>query len=447
MTAAPTWVLKNAVVVNEGRQFGADLIVAGGRIERIGVGLAAAGGRELDLGGAWLLPGMIDDQVHFREPGFEHKGSIATESRAAVAGGITSYMEMPNCNPQTVTMAALLNKHTRAATASVANYAFYFGATNDNLEAIKGVDVSKACGVKVFMGASTGNMLVDDERTLEGIFASCPLLIATHCEDTPTITANEARARAEFGDAIPIQMHPRIRSAEACYKSSSLAVALAKRYASRLHVLHLTTARELELFEPGPVTAKRVTAEACVHHLFFDDAWYPTLGADIKCNPAIKTRADRLALLGAVNDDRIDVIATDHAPHTRQEKSADYLGAPAGLPLVQHALLSLIEHVRAGDMSIERVVGKTAHAPALLFDVRERGFIREGYWADLVVVDPGAATVVDDEPVYAKCAWTPFRGVTFHSRVTHTFVNGNLAFEHGRFHDVPAGRALEFSRD
>ena len=275
-------------MVNEGSSFEADVLIHNGRIERIGTGTTKPGVREIDLGGAWLLPGMIDDQVHFREPGFEHKADIATESRAAIAGGTTSYMEMPNCVPQTVTPEALLDKHTRAAGRSLANFGFYFGATNDNLEAIKAVDVTKACGVKVFMGASTGNMLVDDPDTLDGIFASCPLVIATHCEDTPTILANEAKARAEFGDAVPIEKHPEIRSEEACYKSSSFAVGLAKRHGSRLHVLHLTTAREMDLFEPGPISGKRITAEACVHHLFFNDSWYAPLGNDLKCNPSVK---------------------------------------------------------------------------------------------------------------------------------------------------------------
>ena len=441
-----TTVLKNATIVNEGSRLEGDVTIANGRLEQVGGHTTRRATREIDLGGAWLLPGMIDDQVHFREPGLEHKGSIATESRAAIAGGITSYMEMPNCTPQTITAEALIDKHTRAAERSRANYAFYFGATNDNLEAIKAVDVAKACGVKVFMGASTGNMLVDDPATLEGIFASSPLLIATHCEDTPTILANEAAAREEFGDDIPIHAHPRIRSVEACYKSSSFAISLAKRHNSRLHVLHLTTAKELDQFEPGPITGKRITAEACVHHLFFNDTWYGPLGADIKCNPAIKTRADQLAIRRAVVEDRIDVIATDHAPHTREEKAAPGYAAPAGLPLVQHALLSLIDHVKAGELDIERVVQKTAHAPATLFDVRERGFLREGYWADLVVVDPNASTVVDDEPVYAKCGWTPFRGIAFRSRITHTFVNGNLVVDNGRLDDDHRGMALEFDR-
>ena len=441
-----SWVLRNAVVVNEGQSRDADVLIRDGRIEHIGSGMAKPGTRDIDLGGAWLLPGMIDDQVHFREPGFEHKADIATESRAAVAGGTTSYLEMPNCMPQTVTPRALLDKHARAAGRSIANYGFYFGATNDNLEAIKAVDVTKACGVKVFMGASTGNMLVDDPATLEGIFASCPLVIATHCEDTPTILANEAKARIEFGAAVPVEKHPEIRSEEACYKSSALAVSLAKRHGSRLHVLHLTTAREMDLFEPGPVARKRITAEACVHHLFFNDSWYAPLGNDLKCNPAVKTRADQLALRHAVVEDRIDVIATDHAPHTREEKALPYVDAPAGLPLVQHALSSLVEYVKAGEFSIEQVVQKTSHAPATLFGIADRGFIREGYWADLAVIDPAAKTVVDEEPVHAKCGWTPFRGFTFRSRITHTFVNGNLAYADGRLRDTPMGMALEFVR-
>ena len=443
--AANSYVLKNATVVNEGRCVEADVAIAGGRIELVGQGAGSPGAEEIDLSGAWLLPGMIDDQVHFREPGLEHKGDIASESRAAVAGGITSTLEMPNCDPQTIDNDALLDKHARAAGRSMTNYAFYLGATNDNLEAIKGVDVRKACGVKVFMGASTGNMLVDDEHTLEGIFAHSPLVIATHCEDTPTILANEARAQAEYGDDIPMRCHPQIRSEDACYKSSSLAVSLAKRYGSRLHVLHLTTARELELFAPGPLADKRITAEACVHHLFFNDSWYESLGARIKCNPAIKTRADQLALKRAVAEDRIDVVATDHAPHTLDEKSGSYMTAPAGLPLVQHALLTLIEHVKAGELGIEQVAQKTAHAPAQLFNVRERGFVREGCHADLVIIDPDAATVVDDEPVHAKCGWTPFPGVTFRSRITHTFVNGELAFANGRF-GATGGEALQFDR-
>ena len=433
-------VIRNARIVNEGTIIEADLAMRDGRIDQVGG--TVAGDLDIDAAGAWLMPGMIDDQVHFREPGFEHKATIETESAAALAGGVTSYMEMPNCIPQTIDAGALDDKHRRAAAKSAANYAFYFGATNDNLEAIKAVDPLKACGVKVFMGASTGNMLVDDEETLEGIFASCPLLIATHCEDTPMILANEARAQAEYGDVIPLEMHPRIRSEEACYKSSSLAVELARRHASKLHVLHLTTARELELFETGPVEDKRITAEVCVHHLFFDETDYATRGADIKCNPAIKTPDDRRALRAAVLEDRIDVVATDHAPHTREEKALQrYVDVPSGMPLVQHALLSLLEH-----MPVETVVQKTAHAPALRYGVRERGFLREGYWADLVLIDPGQTTLVDDESLLYKCGWSPFSGMTFGSRVTHTFLNGHLVFAEGELRDRSRAMALEFNR-
>jgi len=441
-------VIKNARIVNEGSITGGDVQIRNGRIDIIAPQIdSPSGAREIDARAAYLMPGMIDDQVHFREPGFEHKGTIATESKAAIAGGITSYMEMPNCNPLTVTHAALRDKHDRAARVSLANYAFYLGATNDNLDVVKSVDPALTCGIKVFMGASTGNMLVDNPATLEGIFASTPLLIATHCEDTPTILANEARARARFGDDIPMSEHPNIRSVEACYKSSSLAVDLARRHGARLHVLHLTTQRELALFEPGTSERKRITAEVCAHHLFFNDTWYATKGSDIKCNPAIKSVADQNALLDAVNDGRIDVIATDHAPHTREEKARKYAQAPSGLPLVQHALLTLLEHVHAGRLSIERVVEKTAHAPARLFHVAERGFIREGYWADLTLIDPTLATEVDTSPVYSKCGWTPFGGIVFRSRVRATFVNGVLMYQDGAFEANDTAMALRFVRD
>ena len=433
----------NARIVNEGAVVEGDLSIAGGRIAGVGA-RGPDGAAVFDAAGAWLLPGMIDDQVHFREPGFEHKGTIATESRAAVAGGVTSYLEMPNCNPRTVTAEALEDKHARAAAGSMANYGFYLGATNDNLDAVKAVDRRLACGIKVFMGSSTGDMLVDDERTLEAIFANAPLLVATHCEHTPTILANESRARARYGDRIPFGEHPRIRSAEACYRSSSLAVALARRHGTRLHVLHLTTARELDLFEPGDSAGKQVTAEACVHHLFFDDTAYADHGARVKCNPAIKSAADRDALWTAVSDGRIDVIATDHAPHTAEEKARPYSTAPAGLPLVQHALLVLFEQVRSGRCTVATLVEKTAHAPARLFDVRERGFIREGYWADLVLVDPSAAS--RDEPVLSKCGWSPFSGFPFNARVRATWVNGELRYRDGRFLPGAGGHAVEFDR-
>jgi dihydroorotase len=438
-----SWHITNARIVNEGTIHEGDLLIRDGRIK--GINVTPRGDEAVfDARGAFLLPGMIDDQVHFREPGLEHKGTIATESKAAVAGGITSYMEMPNCNPLTVNMAALKDKHARAADHSAANYAFYFGATNDNLEAIKTVDQSLTCGVKIFMGASTGDMLVDNEATLEGIFAGTDLLIATHCEDTPTILANEAAARAKYGEEIPFTEHPAIRSAEACYRSSSLAVALARKHGSRLHVLHLTTAMEMPLFTPGPLTGKRITAEACVHHLFFDDSFYPSKGADIKCNPAIKSATDRAALIAAVNEDRIDVIATDHAPHTREEKNRPYPKAPAGLPLVQHALVSLLEQVRNGVFTIEKVVEKTAHAPAQMFGVEERGFIREGYHADLVVIDPNE--ICDPAEIYSKCGWSPFAGIPLHGRVQGTWVNGHLRYKRGEWLAGPNGAPLSFLR-
>lgn len=433
----------NARLVNEGETVEQDLWIARGRIAGIG-GRGSDGAAVFDAGGAWLVPGMIDDQVHFREPGLEHKGTIATESRAAVAGGVTSFLEMPNCNPQTVTAEALEDKHARAAAGSMANYGFYLGATNDNLDAVKAVDRHRACGIKVFMGSSTGAMLVDDERTLEAIFADAPLLVATHCEHTPTILANERRARERWGDRIPFSEHPRIRSAEACWRSSSLAVELARRHGTRLHVLHITTARELGLFEPGDVGGKRITAEACVHHLFFDDTAYATHGARIKCNPAIKSAADRDALWAAVGDGRIDVIATDHAPHTAEEKARPYTAAPAGLPLVQHALPALFEQVRSGRCTVGTAVEKTAHAPARLFDIRDRGFVREGYWADLVLVDPSATS--RDEPILAKCGWSPFSGFPFRARVRATWVNGELRYRDGRFLPGSGGRAVEFDR-
>ena len=382
-------LITNARLVNEGRITEADLLISGGRIRRIAPQLSAPPGHTvLDAAGRLLMPGMIDDQVHFREPGMTHKGDLLTESRAAVAGGITSFMEMPNTRPQTSTREALQAKYDRAAGRASANYAFYLGATNDNLEQIKALQPGEACGVKVFMGASTGNMLVDSEKTLEGIFSSTPYLVATHCEDTPTILANEAQWRRRFGDAIPISAHPKIRSHEACWLSSSLAVSLARRHGTRLHVLHLTTAREMALFEPGPIESKQITAEVCVHHLWFDESDYPALGTRIKCNPAIKSADDRRALLQALREDRIDIIATDHAPHTREEKAAaSYFQAPAGLPLVQHALVAVLELVRRGELNLTQAVHKLCHAPAIRYRIAERGFLREGYWADLVLVD------------------------------------------------------------
>ena len=438
-------VLKNGTLVNEGRIFEGDLAVDGDRIAQVGG--TATGTREIDVEGAWVIPGMIDDQVHFREPGLEHKGEIATESKAAVAGGITSYMEMPNCDPLTINDERLRAKIARAERVSHANYGFYLGATNDNLEDIKQVNPKLACGVKIFMGASTGDMLVDDEDALHGIFASCPILIATHCEDTPTIVANEKAALAKYGDDLPAMQHPLIRSREACYKSSSLAVSLAKEHGSKLHILHLTTADEMDLFEPGPLENKRITAEVCAHHLFFNDTWYEAKGAFIKCNPAIKHRSDQLALRKALLEDRIDVIATDHAPHTLEEKQQPFALAPAGLPLVQHALLSLVEQAIEGIFDIQTIVRKTSHAPAQLYEVEERGYLREGYFADVVVIDSSQSTSIDDEPMLAKCGWSPFAGITFASRITHTLVNGNVVYENGHVITDPVGQALTYARE
>ncbi len=438
-------LITNADIVNEGRRFEADVLIRDGRIEAIGGDLQhSAAQRVIDAAGRLLIPGMIDDQVHFREPGLTHKADFTTESRAAVAGGITSFMEMPNSRPPTLDLDALEAKHARAAEVSRANYSFYLGASNDNIDAIRAVRVGQCCGVKVFMGASTGNMLVDDESTLDAIFADSPLPIATHCEDTPTILANEAAFRARFGEDVPMSAHPLIRSEEACWRSSSRAVELARRHDARLHVLHITSARELDLFAPGPPTGKRITAEACVHHLYFDDRDYDQLGTLIKCNPAIKRPEDRAGILAAVADGRIDCIATDHAPHTLTEKAAGYFAAPSGLPLVQDALPSLFEHVHAGKLSIETLVTRTSHAVAECFGIEGRGYIREGCWADLTLVDLNAPYTVERDQVLAKCGWSPFEGRRFPSRIMLTLVNGEIAYENGRVLDSVRGQRLAF---
>jgi dihydroorotase len=440
-------LLANAQVVNEGRITATDVLVRGDRIERIGAGALPAGTTTIDLEGLHLLPGLIDDQVHCREPGLTHKATLATESLAAVCGGVTSFLDMPNTQPPTTDRAALEDKRRIAAATCHVNYGFYLGATNTNLEEIKRVGPSDACGVKVFMGASTGNMLVDDPATLEGIFAEARVPIAAHCEYSPLIWENEKRYRERYGDAVPIEAHPLIRSAEACYRSSSLAVSLAKRHDARLHVLHLTTARELELFDAGPIEGKRVTAEVCAHHLWFDESSYATLGTKIKCNPAIKTAADRAALQAAVVSDRIDVIATDHAPHTLEEKARSYFEAPSGLPLVQHSLLMLLEQHAQGLFTLPKIVEKAAHNPAVLFGIAERGFIREGYYADLVAVDLNAVTRVDAAQVRYKCGWSPFLGSEFRGRVALTILNGVVVCRDGEPLPVPrAARALEFRR-
>ena len=441
------WLIRNAELVNEGTRRSADVRLRDGRIEAIGGDLAArADETVVDAAGLWLLPGMIDDQVHFREPGLEHKADFATESRAAVAGGITSYMEMPNSKPTTTTLEALEDKYVRAAAKSVANHAFYLGATNDNLDVIRSLDPKAACGIKIFMGASTGNMLVDNPDTLDAIFRDAPTIIVTHCEDTPTIDANLARERERYGGAIPVERHPYIRSREACLKSSTLAIGLARRHGTRLHILHITTADELALFSPGPLRDKRITAETCVHFLQFSESDYATLGNKIKCNPAVKSASDRDAIIAAVREGRIDVLATDHAPHTAAEKAEPYVRAPSGLPLVQYALQCAVERVLDGRLTLERVVEAVSHAPATLFNVRGRGFVREGYFADFVLVDPEKPHLVTQPDVLSKCGWSPFEGYTFRSSIAATFVNGHLAFHEGELDDHNRGVRLEFAR-
>jgi dihydroorotase len=438
-------LITNADVVNEGRRFEADVLIRNGRIATIGGDLQSrSADRVLDAGGRLLIPGMIDDQVHFREPGLTEKADFASESRAAVAGGITSFMEMPNSKPPTLDLERLEAKYARAAEVSRANYAFYLGASNDNLAAIRAVQVGQGCGVKVFMGASTGNMLVDDETTLEAIFRDSPLLIATHCEHTPTILANEAEYRARYGDEVPIEAHPLIRSEVACWRSSSLAVELARRHDARLHVLHLTTAKELALFAPGPVAGKRITAEVCVHHLSFDQRDYAEKGTLIKCNPAIKRPEDRAALRAALAEDRLDVVATDHAPHRLQEKARRYFEAPAGLPLVQDALPALLEQVQDGRLALAQAVAKTSHAVAECFGIEERGYLREGYWADLALIDLAAPYTVERGQVLAKCGWSPFEGRRLRSRVLATLVNGEVVFERGHIDERVRGQRLRF---
>jgi dihydroorotase len=438
-------LLTNGTLVNEHRIYRADILIEGQRIARIEPSITASlANRVVDLEGCHVLPGIIDDQVHFREPGPTHKATIASESLAAVCGGVTSVMEMPNTSPPTTSRRALADKLALARGRCFANFAFYLGASNENIEELKRVRLGEACGIKVFMGASTGDMLVDDESVLERIFEHAPLLVATHCEDSPTIWENEKRFREQYGEEVPMSCHPRIRSAEACYKSSSLAVELARRFGTRLHVLHLSTARELELFDAGPIEDKRITAEVCVHHLWFDESRYADLGTLIKCNPSIKSREDREALLTALTDDLLDVVATDHAPHTLEEKRQSYFRAPAGLPLVQHSLQILLELHHQGRLTLEQIVSKAAHNPARLFRLKARGFLRAGYFADLAVVDLKRSERVASNNLRYKCGWSPFEGLEFRSSVVMTFVNGAVAFDRSDAAVEPRGQALTF---
>lgn len=441
------WLIRNATLVNEGRRWNADLRVRDGRIAAIAAGLEPLDDERLiDASGLWLLPGMIDDQVHFREPGLTHKADIASESRACAAGGITSFMEMPNTRPAALDRDSLEAKYALAAQSSAVNYGFYMGASNDNLEAIRSIDPASTPGLKVFMGASTGNMLVDDPEVLDEIFRVAPVPIITHCEDTPMIDLELARAKARFGEDIPAREHPLIRSREACITSTRLAIELARKHDARLHVLHISTAEELQLFEPGPLAGKRITAETCVHFLHFSDQDYDALGFLIKCNPAIKTQADRAAIVRALAEGRLDVLATDHAPHLLEEKHQRYAQAPSGIPLVQFALQAALERVFAGELTLERLVQVACHAPAQLFDVSRRGFLREGYAADLVLVDPNRPQHVSNDQVLSKCAWTPFAGTTFASSIAATFVNGQRVWDGVTVDADIRGQRLTFER-
>jgi dihydroorotase len=442
-------LIKDAKIVNEGTIFEGDILIEGSFIKEIAKKISpkTPDTNILYADGQFLFPGMIDDQVHFREPGLTHKGDIASESRAAVAGGITSFIEMPNTQPQATTQKELEKKFSIAAKNAYANYSFMFGGTNDNLKELLKTDPQKVAGIKLFLGSSTGNMLVDDEQVLEKIFSSTNLLIAAHCEDEKTIQDNLKKYIDTFGEDIPVALHPQIRSSEACYISSSGAVALAKKTGARLHVFHVSTAQEMDLFTNDiPLSEKKITAEVCVHHLWFNDSDYDDKGTLIKWNPAIKSEKHQKALWKALLDDRIDVIATDHAPHTLEEKRQVYTKSPSGAPMVQHALPALIEFYKKEKISLEKIVQKTAHNPAILFNIKNRGFIREGYYADLVLIDLSKPWTVKKDNILYKCGWSPMEGNTFTSRITHTFVNGNLVYKNGIFNDKVKGMRLEFNR-
>jgi dihydroorotase len=442
-------LIKNAKIVNEGKIIEGDILIEDDIIKQIdtSISVKSADMTVIDAEGNYVLPGMIDDQVHFREPGLTHKANIETESKAALAGGITSFIEMPNTNPQTTTVEKLEEKFAMAANSSYANYSFMFGGTNDNLEEILKVDTKTVAGLKLFLGSSTGNMLVDDPKVIEKIFSSTDMVISVHCEDEATIRKNLATYKDEYGDDIPMEMHPIIRSEEACYLSSSKAIELANKTGARLHVFHLSTGKETNLFSNKlPLKDKKITAEVCIHHLWFSDEDYPKKGSHIKWNPAVKTAKDREQLWKALLDDRIDVIATDHAPHTLEEKSNPYTSAPSGGPLVQHALVALLEAHHQGKISIEKIVQKACHNPAILFDVEKRGYVKEGYYADLVIANLQSPWTVNKSNILYKCGWSPFEGNTFKSRITHTFVNGQLVYNNFKVLDVKAGKRLTFKR-
>ncbi|MBN2610208.1 MAG: dihydroorotase, partial [Bacteroidales bacterium] len=443
-------LIKNATIVNEGEKYTGSILIKNKRIDKILPGappLLPKAEKVIDATGKFLLPGVIDDQVHFRQPGLTHKGDIYTESKAAAAGGITSFMDMPNTIPQTTSQILLEEKYRMAAGSSLINYSFYFGATNDNLNELLCTDPVTVCGIKVFMGSSTGNMLVDNPSVLRDIFARSELLIAIHSEDEKTIQKNTIKARKHFGEFVPVKMHPEIRNTEACYRSTRLAVELAEEYNSRLHILHLSTAKELQLLNATkPLSSKKITAEVCIHHLVFNDKDYERYGNLIKWNPAIKTETDREALWEGLLQGKIDNIATDHAPHTLEEKQQTYFKAPSGGPLVQHSLITMLEFYHQHMITLEMIVDKMCHAPAIMFNISKRGFIREGSFADLVLVDPDDPWTVSRENLLYKCKWSPFEGKTFRSKITHTFVNGNLVYEKGIFHEEQKGERLIFDR-
>ena len=442
-----TILIKNAKVVNEGSQKLKDVFIVGEYIQQIGTDLNIEADQIIDATGKHLLPGLIDDQVHFREPGLTHKATIGSESRAAVAGGITSFIEMPNTNPQATNIIELEKKFDRASETSLANYSFMFGGTNDNIEEIRKLDKSKVAGLKLFLGSSTGNMLVDDQAVLREIFLNTDLLISVHCEDEATVRANFAAYKERYGEDIPIEAHPEIRSHEACYLSSSRAIALAKETGARLHVFHLSTAQETDLFRNDiPLNEKKITAEVCVHHLWFSSEDYKTKGTLIKWNPAVKNQVDQDALWKALNDDRIDVLATDHAPHTQEEKNNKYASAPSGAPLVQHALLALLTAVGKGKISIEKLVQKACHNPAILFEIEKRGYVKEGFYADLVLVDLNKKTLVTEESLLYQCKWSPFEGETFEAKIDTTWVNGSCVYDKGIVIEKKAGKRLTFNR-
>lgn len=439
-------LIKNGLLINENQQYVADIYVEDGFIAEINKnGISRTADKTIDAEGKWVTPGVIDDQVHFREPGLTHKAEIYTEAKAAVAGGTTSFMEMPNTVPQATTQEELAKKYARAAACSVGNYSFFMGGTNDNIDEVLKTNPTDVCGIKLFMGSSTGNMLVDNEDTLRGIFSQTPMLIATHCEDEGTVRRKTAAFVAKYGEDIPMEAHPIIRDQEACYLSSKMASDLAKEYNARLHILHISTAKEIELFTNKiPMAEKRITAEVCVHHLSFNDTDYAQKGSLIKCNPAIKSEADQDALWQALNDDHFDIIATDHAPHTWDEKQNKYAKAPSGLPLVQHSLQMMLEHAKNGKITTNKVIEKMCHAPADLFGVQKRGYLREGYYADLVILNPETQYKVSKSNILFKCGWSPLEGSMFTTAIEHTIVSGHLAYSHGKFDESKKGKRLRF---